>query len=161
LVVLKVRRPDFRRQWDSISTWMPAGAQPEGIDNSKLEQLSKHITWLLTAPVKPSFLGIQAGAFPLQLFCETESGPLQLLLAFPENDVDRERAVRGFFTEHGVEPISDHITARPGWIVIKYALPCVPSPAVGLLTALLRNAYGVSECFPLHFLFGRHPGGVW
>src|SRR5690348_16193216 len=136
------KTPDFAREWDSISGWMPAGAQPEGIDHGASWRIEKHLSGLLCARMKPSFLAIQVGAYPLQLFCETESGPLQLLLAFPENDIDRERAVCGFFADRGLEAITDQTMARPGWIIIRYALPCVLAPAVGLMNALLKNTYG-------------------
>jgi hypothetical protein len=164
LVALKVPRenaPDFGREWESISSWMPAGAHPEGIDHGASWRIEKHVTWLLRARIKPSFLAIQAGAYPLHLFCETEAGPLQLMSAFPENDPERERAILSFFADRGMEPMADNVSGLPGWRILRYALPCVSRPASTLMTALLMTAYRVSEYFPLHFLFGRYPGGLW
>ena len=152
--------PDFS-EWASISGWMPAGAQPEYIDQGSLGCIEKHVTRLLTARWKPSFTVIQVGAFPFQLFCETEAGPLVLLLAFPEKDSERERAIRGFFRDRCIDPVPDHLPGRPGWLVIRYALPCVIGPATALMITLLRSAYAISEDTPLHFLFGSHPGGFW
>jgi hypothetical protein len=39
-------------------------------------------------------------------------------------------------------------------------LPCVIGPAAALLIALLKSAYHISDDTPLHFVFGRHPGGL-
>jgi hypothetical protein len=164
LVALKVlceKVPNFSREWESVSGWIPADAQPEGIDHGPLWRVEKHVTELLSARIKPSFLAIQAGAYPLQLFCETEAGPLQLISAFPENDPERERAILGFFADRGMEPLADNVSGRPGWRIIRYALPCVIRPASSLIAGLLKDAYRISEYFPLHFLFGRHPGGLW
>lgn len=52
------------------------GAQPEGIDHNELEQVEKGVTMLLSAQVKPSFLVIQVGIYPLQVFCETDAGAI-------------------------------------------------------------------------------------
>jgi hypothetical protein len=125
-----------------------------------LGHIERHEKWLLTAPVKPTFVIIQADACPPQLFCETDAGPLELLLAFPESDAEREQAIRGFFSDRCMNPMPDPRPGRPGWRFIRYALPCVIGPAAALLTALLKSAYQISEDTRLHFLFGRHPGGL-
>ena len=40
---------NFACEWDSVSGWMPAGAEPEGIDHGPLRCVEKHVTELLSA----------------------------------------------------------------------------------------------------------------
>lgn len=148
LTLLGKNLTDFAREWDSVSGWMPAGAQPEGIDHGASWRIEKHLSSLLSAQQKPSFLAIQVGAYPLQLFCETEAGPLELLLAFPENDSERERTIHGFFSDRCINQVPDHPPGRLGWRVFRYALPrlqrCLSSGAPG--TGAPGTSVGMWPC---------------
>ncbi len=158
-VLNRARARKTTRDCDSASEWLPAGAQPECVETGGLWHIERNVTRVLTASLKPGFLGIRAGALPLQLLCETEAGPLDLYVALPGSDSEQERAIRAFFSERCIDPLLDDPPAE-GWRIIRYPVPCVASRAAALVIALLKTAYLVSENTPLCFIFGRHPGGL-
>ena len=148
------------RDCDPASEWLPAGAQAECVKTGGLGNIEVGLTRLLTAQLKPSFLVIRAGAVPLHLLCETEAGPLDLYVALQGSDSEQEKAIRAFFSERCIDPLLDYTPAE-GWRIIRYPIPCVASRAAALVIALLKGAYLISEDSPLHFVFGRHAGGLW
>lgn len=137
----------------------PSGAQPEEIETGTLQDMENSLTWLITDSIKPSFLAIRIGGFPLELRCETVSGPLVLYLLVPANEMPQAELIQAFFNRRGQDVLDSAVLEQ--WHVFRYRVPCVARSASDLMCNLLKEAYQVSMITPLQFVYGRQPGGQW